>query len=362
MSAQLATYPQAAPPDLASVPSTLAGLTAWAQAARDAAEFVRPLMQTDFIPAHFRPKGNSPEAFQLALASGTAAVLYGADLGISPLQALQNLYVIGGRPAMYAGLMVAIVQGNGHEIWTEELTDSRAVVCGQRRGSVHVERAVFTIARARQAGYTRNKKYTDDPQSMLLARAQADCCRRVARDALLGIGYSAEEMLDEEAAEATGPAAGSKTMKRAPRAAKVETSATDLPRAGRGSEQPPAIGGPPLPGEEDANADALDVITPAQLKKLQTVLTKLEIADREAGLRILSALAERPVESSKTLTTVEAGAVIERLDALADQDEEQRSAAIAFMVAGSAATAVDDDYEDDEYLPLDGAEAEAEGL
>lgn len=189
-------------------------LVAWADAASAAHRLTAPLVQTPFVPEHFRPKGDSEEAIRIAQASATAAVLFGAEAGLSPLQALQGIYVIGGKPAMYARTMLAITVGQGHAVWTEELTDTRAIVCGKRRGAEHTERVVWTLERARKAGYTRNAKYNTDPQAMLLARAQSDVCRRVAPDALLGLAYSVEELEDEEPTD-TQPTAPRRAKRRA---------------------------------------------------------------------------------------------------------------------------------------------------
>lgn len=193
-------------------------IVAWADAASAAARLVGPLVQTAFVPEHFRGK----------VESATAAVLFGAEVGLTPLQSLQGVYVIGGKPAMYARTMHAITVGRGHEVWTEELTDSRAIVCGRRKGAEHVERVVWTIQRAQKAGYTRNAKYNTDPQSMLLARAQADVCRRIAPDAILGMAYSVEELEDEERTSAT------------------ETTHPDKPRKVRRAALAPVPEAPPL--------------------------------------------------------------------------------------------------------------------
>ena len=47
------------------------------------------------MPAHFRGKPNE----------AAAAILYGDEIGFTPTQALQNLYVINGKPALYARAM-----------------------------------------------------------------------------------------------------------------------------------------------------------------------------------------------------------------------------------------------------------------
>src|SRR3954468_3900343 len=98
-----------------SAPQTL---IAWADAASAAHRLAAPLVTTDFVPAHFRPKGNSDEALKQAQASATAAVLFGAEAGLSPLQALQGIYVIGGKPAMYARTLLAVTLAQGHDVWT----------------------------------------------------------------------------------------------------------------------------------------------------------------------------------------------------------------------------------------------------
>lgn len=154
------------------------------------------LGRTAFVPQHFR--GKTEDAM--------AAILYGQTIGMDPMTALQNLYVIGGKPALYARPMVGIVLSQGHEIWTEEMSDAKVVVCGRRKGTEHIERSEWTIDRARLAGYTSNKKYMTDPQSMLYARASGDVARRVAPDALLGMAYNVEELeASQELEQQNGP-------------------------------------------------------------------------------------------------------------------------------------------------------------
>ena len=162
-------------------------LVAWGQAARSAYELAKGLTVTQFVPDTFR---NKPE-------EAMAAIIAGAEVGLSPMQALQSTFVIGGRPAYYARTMVALTQSHGHEVWTKELTPTKAVVCGRRQGSDNVEAVTVTLDQARKAGWTRNKKYDTEPESMLYARAASAVCRRIAADALLGIPYSAEELADE---------------------------------------------------------------------------------------------------------------------------------------------------------------------
>lgn len=273
-------------------------ISAWAQAASDAARLVGPLVQTDFVPQHFRGQ----------VAAATAAVLYGAEAGLSPLQALQGVYVISGKPAMYARTLLAVTLAQGHEVWTEELTDSRAVVCGKRRGSQRVEKVTWTIERARKAGYTKNAKYQSDPQSMLLARAQSDVCRRIAPDALLGMAYSVEELEDEAPGElAETPKAAKRTARRAP--------LTPVPEPALDPDEPIDL----VP----ADTDPRDVpATKDQVTKLNIQLQEAGITDRDEKLMYLSGSVGREITSSKDLTKAEAHSLI---DALEREQEAERS-------------------------------------
>lgn len=208
-------------------------LVAWANGLAAAHRIANALCQTSFAPAHFR--GKPDEA--------AAAILYGDELGFSPTQALQNIFMIGGRPGMYARQMAALVMSRGHQIWTIEKTDTTVTVAGCRRGAEQAEQETWTIERARKAGYTTNKKYETDPASMLYARALGDVCRRIAPDVLAGLAYAVEELevipgevvvtpaatrsatqrLRDRMTEATQPAPLMNTVQGVPESADIET-------------------------------------------------------------------------------------------------------------------------------------------
>ena len=309
--------PATATPAPISAPDSL---LQWAQAANAAQQLATPLCRTDFVPQQFR--GN--------VAAATAAILYGAEAGLSPLQALQGVYVISGKPAMYARTLLAVAQGAGHEVWTEELTDHRAIVCGRRRGSSNVERAVWTLDRAKKAGYTKNQKYSSDPQSMLLARAQADICRRIAADALLGMAYSVEELQDDE--PSAGPSVNRTTSNGGPRTAR---RAPAPPPAEPDLEQPRQIAKPPAdsqtaekpaaqPAAEPSQPGPATVpITPQQSKKLHAAMNEAGMTDRDLRLAFCVDQIGRDITTSSDLTKAEASRVLDALAELADSDQDE---------------------------------------
>lgn len=164
--------------------SAASNLRDWALSLADAGTLAKAITPTDFVPQHFRGK----------VGDAAVAILKGAALGLDPIAALESIYVISGRPALYARTMAAVVLAAGHEVWTEDTSDQSVTVCGRRRGSEHVETATWTLQRAELAGYTKNAKYRTDPQSMLYARAVGEVARKVAPDVLLGLSYTAEEI------------------------------------------------------------------------------------------------------------------------------------------------------------------------
>ena len=150
------------------------------------------LCNTKMVPATFQGKPDD----------GAAAILYGAELGLKPQQALQQVFVVHGQPSIYARTMVALLKAKGYRFQTAESTDKQVTVTGTSpRGEQ--ETSTWTIDRAVQAGYTSNKKYTSDPQAMLYAKAAAEVCRKLAPDVLLGITYTKEELELEQPVRAT---------------------------------------------------------------------------------------------------------------------------------------------------------------
>lgn len=239
-----------------------------AQEMTSAGQLANGLCGTSFVPQHFRGK---PE-------EAAAAIMYGSTLGMDPLTSLQQIYSIGGKPALYSRAMVAIVLSKGHQIWTVEDTPESVTVAGRRRGSDRVEQITWTIDRAKAAGYTSNKNYQKDPHAMLYARAAGDVARRIAPDALLGLAYSAEEL------ELHGEPAVS--------AQRVKASASDFTTQREKPEHS-------TPSE-------------AQVKKMRASLNE-HIAP-EMQRQFIAETVGREVETSKNLTRDEVSKIIDRLE------------------------------------------------
>jgi len=290
----------------------------WVTAARAAKELVVPLINTPFVPEAYRPRVSEratdkekAAAFELALANATGAILQGITLGIDPLMALQQIYIVHGRPGMYAKMMVALVQSRGHEVWDEDVSDNRAVVCGRRKGSDHTVRIVMTMDQARKAGWTSNQAYAKTPQDMLWSRAAARVCDRIASDVLKGIA-SVEEIRDEIQATAE-VGNGHRTVRPRQKPAPIEATTV---------EEPPLEEAPAAPEPEKLTTEPpAGTITAAQQKMLHALLRDTDRGDRDVALVYISGVLEREIQSTKELSKADAGKVIDALTAEANEPQ-----------------------------------------
>lgn len=288
-------------------------LVAWAEKLAAAHRIAVVLCNTSFVPAAFRGK---PE-------EGAAAILYGDELGFSPMSSLQGLFVIGGKPSMYARQMVALLISRGHEVWTVEKGDESVTVAGRRRGSAHVVTETWTPARARKAGYTSNKKYDSDPQAMLYARAAADVCRQVAPDVLAGIAYTVEEMDVIEGG----------VLRSTPAPVVAKPAGMAALRAAASAPEPEPKRDRELVAHEPSDSEETgEAISDRQRRAMFALFTGAGFETdarspegKAARLGYISAVVGREVESSNDLTAVEASRVIDALRGDADERNTQAS-------------------------------------
>lgn len=296
----------------------VAALMDWAQSASAAHEIATHLVRTSFVPEGFR--GKPDEA--------TAAILAGIEVGLQPMAALRSFDVIQGTAAPRANTLRAIVQSQGHDVWVVESTETRAIVAGQRRGSTQEQRSVWTIDRAKRLGLTGKKNWQAQPQAMLVARATAELCRLIASDAILGLPYSIEELVDGDdlvAAEVVALPAKRRTAKRStakPATATVER--IDAPVAPEPQyDEPPfdddSVAGAgetddstTPPGAEQSEAPATGP-TEGQNRLMHRMFGDLGITDRAERLEFTSAIVGRVLTSSTELTRADASRLIDHM-------------------------------------------------
>jgi hypothetical protein len=130
------------------------------------------------------------------------AIQLGAELGLTPMAALQNTAVINGRPAIYGDAALALVRASGLlESFNEEEVGEAGkdsfgikVTATRRDGSKGSE--TFTVADAKAAKlWGKAGPWTDYPRRMLKFRARGFVLRDVFGDVLKGL-RTAEEVRD----------------------------------------------------------------------------------------------------------------------------------------------------------------------
>lgn len=291
----------------------VARLADWAQSADAAYQVAQRLVQSSFVPQQFR--GKPVEA--------TAAILAGIEVGLQPMAALRAFDVIQNQAAPRAITLRAVAQSHGHDIEIVESTTTRCRVRARRRGG-DWQSITWTIDRAKELGLTGKDNWRKQPQAMLVARATAEAARLVAADAILGIGYSAEEVADGASGEvppfdggpaeaAEQPSTGTRRMsrRRAPAPAPEPEPTEDAPtdHAENASDEFPEPG-----------------ITTAQIRKMGALMREAGLENRADALAYVGARIGRDVSSRNELTKDEASTVIDALEALLSPPVEAVSA------------------------------------
>lgn len=155
----------------------------------DAFRMAKALAQSgDMVPKHFQ---NKPESVM-------AAMLQGASIGLPPMQSLQYIAVINGRPSVWGDALPALVMAAGHfidvEVEGEGKNRTATATLTRKDGRTIVRR--FSMADADRAGLTgKPGPWKSYPDRMLQMRARAFAVRDGAADALVGLAI-AEEVMD----------------------------------------------------------------------------------------------------------------------------------------------------------------------
>ena len=135
-----------------------------------------------------------------------AAVQYGAEIGLSPMQAIQSIAVINGRPTVWGDALLAVCRmsgvfdDNGFEESHEgtPFQDDYTRVCRCRRvGSKTVYAGKFSVADAKRAGLWGKDLYEKYPDRMLQMRARAFALRDAYADVLKGL-HAREELTADD--------------------------------------------------------------------------------------------------------------------------------------------------------------------
>jgi len=126
-------------------------------------------------------------------------LLYGQELGLAPMQAIQSIDVMKGRPSLRANLWVALTRKAGHKVRVVEETPTSCTVQVTRHDDPEPHIVTYTLEDAKIAGLLSNSNYTKNPKAMLYARAASTCCRRACSEVAMGFSDEYEVHASEPA-------------------------------------------------------------------------------------------------------------------------------------------------------------------
>jgi len=164
----------------------------------DAFRFSKMVAASEFAPKDFRGK---PESCLLA-------IQHGSEIGLSPMQSLQNIACINGRPAIWGDAALAVAMASPVcESVTETIDgegDNMVATCtAKRRGYEKPTVVRFSVADAKKAGlWGKSGPWSQYSKRMLQLRARGFALRDAFPDVLKGL-VTAEEAQDYPTTPAT---------------------------------------------------------------------------------------------------------------------------------------------------------------
>jgi hypothetical protein len=157
----------------------------------EAIKFSEMLSKSNMVPRAYQGK---PEDILVC-------VQWGYEIGLAPMQALQNIAVINGKPSVYGDAAMALVLASPvcegiEESIEDEGTPNPVAVCIARRKGRNPVRSTFSVEDAKRAGlWGKTGPWSAYPKRMLAMRARGFAIRDAFADVLKGL-ITAEEAQD----------------------------------------------------------------------------------------------------------------------------------------------------------------------
>jgi hypothetical protein len=157
----------------------------------EAMEFSKMLADSTMVPRAYQGK---PQDIMVC-------VQWGYEIGLAPMQALQNIAVINGKPSVYGDAAMALVQASPvcedvEEYFEGEGTPNPIAVCVAKRKGRKSVVARFSVEDAKRAGlWGKSGPWQAYPKRMMQMRARGFALRDAFPDVLKGL-ITAEEAQD----------------------------------------------------------------------------------------------------------------------------------------------------------------------
>lgn len=165
-----------------------------------AMELANLLTNSNFVPETYRGKPGDV----------LAAIMYGAEIGLGPMQSLRGIAVVNGMPSVWGDVLLGLIKSSPDcrgviEMSSAEIKKAGAATCSVKRQGQETVTRTFSLQDAERAGLLTKQTYRTYPERMLQMRARAWAIRDQYADRLAGL-YTYEEAIDapiEVAGEST---------------------------------------------------------------------------------------------------------------------------------------------------------------
>lgn len=145
--------------------------------------FCTTIAKSSFVPKDFRDRPGDV----------LAAIQMGAELGLAPMAALQNICVINGRPSVWGDALLAVILAHPECKELEETFDAKTktarcrIVRQRANGNTRTTEEEFSWADAEAAKLTSKDTYKQYGKRMLKMRARGFAVRDAFPDVLKGL-------------------------------------------------------------------------------------------------------------------------------------------------------------------------------
>lgn len=272
------------------------------QTFEQALTFSTYLADSDLVPKDFKGKpGNCLIAMQ-----------WGSELGLKPLQAMQNLAIINGRPSLWGDAVIALVRGSPLCESIIETDDGNTATCKVKRRGEAEQMRTFSMEDAAAAGLKgKQGPWAQYPKRMRQMRARAFALRDVFPDVLRGLPV-AEELMDTPPEKDMGMAdvVGAPPPPPAPPTWPDDKFATQLPRWSKAITE-----GLKTADEIVTLASSKGALTPEQ----EAAIRKVKKADTGEIVMTFAQVADKLNKADTTDKLAVAGSLIDMV-----QDDGQR--------------------------------------
>ncbi|MDG2336892.1 MAG: hypothetical protein P8N94_02740 [Gammaproteobacteria bacterium] len=128
-----------------------------------------------------------PQALRGKPADIMLALQLGDEVGLSPVQALQSVAIVNGKPAIYGDAALALVMGSGLCENIHESVEDGVATCRVTRRGMQEQSRTFSIDDAKRAGLWGKNVWKAYPLRLLQLRARGFALRDLFPDVLKGV-------------------------------------------------------------------------------------------------------------------------------------------------------------------------------